>query len=113
MTKTHHANDLIHIFNHLFKDTENTVLIGGAAEPLYLPCDETYPHHRVVLRSIILQVRCMKLHIGVLRVPSDGYWSITAIGITLKGAIRNSNYFSKKQKSNPRHSSAFFQRRRV
>lgn len=30
-------NDLIKLFNHLFEHTENTLLIGGAPEPLYLP----------------------------------------------------------------------------
>jgi elongation factor P hydroxylase len=31
------ATDLITIFNHLFDAPENTVLIGGAQEPLYIP----------------------------------------------------------------------------
>jgi len=30
-------NDLIKIFNELFEYSENTILVGGADEPLYLP----------------------------------------------------------------------------
>lgn len=31
------TNDLITIFNNLFEASENTILIGGADEPLYIP----------------------------------------------------------------------------
>lgn len=45
---THDANHLITIFNHLFKDTENTILVGGAEEPLYLPGN---PHQVIFTRD--------------------------------------------------------------
>jgi elongation factor P hydroxylase len=45
---THDANDLIDIFNRLFQTSENTILIGGYNEPLYLPSDEASPYHRVI-----------------------------------------------------------------
>ncbi len=44
----HNANDLITIFNDLFKETENTILIGNHEEPLYIPSDDKHPHHRVI-----------------------------------------------------------------
>lgn len=44
----HNANDLITLFDSLFKQSENTVLIGGYEEPLYLPSDDSFPHHRVI-----------------------------------------------------------------
>lgn len=43
----HRCEDLIAIFNALFKKSENTILIGGAAEPLYLPHDHHSPHNRI------------------------------------------------------------------
>lgn len=44
----HNPNHLIHIFNTLFQTSENTILVGGAEEPLYLPVDDTSPHNRVI-----------------------------------------------------------------
>ena len=44
----HIADDLIHIFNSLFQKSENTVLVGGSEEPLYLPADEKNLQHRVI-----------------------------------------------------------------
>lgn len=45
--------DLIRIFNDIFKATENTILVGGLEEPLYLPAHanpkDTY--HRIYFRQ--------------------------------------------------------------
>lgn len=40
--------DLIRLFNGLFKATENTVLVRGESEPIYLPADDESCFHRVV-----------------------------------------------------------------
>jgi len=40
--------DLIILFNNLFKETEQAILIGGAAEPLYLPKDSTRPFNQII-----------------------------------------------------------------
>lgn len=40
--------DLIQIFNRLFLRSENTELIAGGSEPVYLPADQTYPYHRIL-----------------------------------------------------------------
>lgn len=48
MTTTHDCQDLINIFNHLFATSEQTILLGNAEEPLYLPADADTPHHRVI-----------------------------------------------------------------
>lgn len=42
------VNDLINLFNQLFKDSLNTVLVKGDDEPIYLPADKENPHHRVI-----------------------------------------------------------------
>ncbi|MDX1443358.1 MAG: elongation factor P hydroxylase [Gammaproteobacteria bacterium] len=42
------ANDLIHLFNSTFADSENTVLVRGDDEPLYLPADDNQPRHRII-----------------------------------------------------------------
>ena len=44
----HRAADLIHLFNTTFLASHNTVLVGGAEEPIYLPADGEYRHHRII-----------------------------------------------------------------
>lgn len=44
----HNCQDLIFLFNNLFEQSENTILIGGGDEPLYLPLDETFPLNRII-----------------------------------------------------------------
>ena len=39
---------LIDLFNRLFLKDYNTELVRGEGEPVYLPADDTYPHHRIV-----------------------------------------------------------------
>lgn len=41
----HRYQDLITIFNHCFLEKNNTQLVRGMDEPLYLPADENLPHH--------------------------------------------------------------------
>lgn len=36
------------LFNRLFQQDENTVLVRGDDEPIYLPADGEHPHHRVI-----------------------------------------------------------------
>ena len=43
-----HCNDLIELFNGLFEQSENTILLGNAEEPLYLPSDEKSPFNRII-----------------------------------------------------------------
>ena len=40
--------DLIRIFNGLFLQSLNTELVIGDDEPIYLPADDEYSHHRIV-----------------------------------------------------------------
>lgn len=44
----HNCYDLIKLFNQLFSLTEQTVLIGGADEPLYQPGTQNEPLHKVI-----------------------------------------------------------------
>lgn len=44
----HDINDLIAIFNNEFSLSENTRLIRGDDEPVYLPADEQTSYHRVI-----------------------------------------------------------------
>ena len=41
----HLYEDLITLFNQCFFEKYNTQLVRGTDEPLYLPADETRPHH--------------------------------------------------------------------
>lgn len=40
--------ELIAIFNRLFKSSENTELVRGSTEPVYLPADQENRYHRVI-----------------------------------------------------------------
>ncbi len=44
----YHYQDLIKLFNDLFEPSENTILIAGGEEPLYLPQDESHPQNRII-----------------------------------------------------------------
>ncbi|TMP26784.1 elongation factor P hydroxylase, partial [Pseudoalteromonas rubra] len=44
----HKIEDLIAVFNGLFLHTLNTELVVGDDEPIYLPANESYPHHRII-----------------------------------------------------------------
>lgn len=43
-----HVDHLIHLFNELFQASENTVLVRGDDEPIYLPADSQHAHARIV-----------------------------------------------------------------
>lgn len=45
---THHCQDLIRLFAACFADEFNTRLVGGGAEPIYLPADAHEPMHRII-----------------------------------------------------------------
>ncbi|WP_067864380.1 elongation factor P hydroxylase [Neptuniibacter marinus] len=47
-TNKPNVDELINLFNQLFFDRYNTVLIKGEEEPIYLPADNTSPHNRIV-----------------------------------------------------------------
>lgn len=41
-------DSLIELFDGLFRPSLNTVLVRGDDEPIYLPADDQYPHHRII-----------------------------------------------------------------
>jgi elongation factor P hydroxylase len=41
-------NDLMRLFNGLFQETENTLLVAGGDEPIYLPADDQHAQHRLI-----------------------------------------------------------------
>lgn len=45
---THRLEDVISLFDGLFKQRFDTRLVRGGDEPLYLPADEESPWHRVI-----------------------------------------------------------------
>ena len=44
----HNYQDLIVLFNATFTEPENTVLVRGEHEPIYLPAKCSQPHHQIV-----------------------------------------------------------------
>jgi len=42
------VDELILLFNRLFKESENTILVKGDDEPIYLPANDVSPYNRVV-----------------------------------------------------------------
>ncbi|MEP1447415.1 MAG: elongation factor P hydroxylase [Paraglaciecola sp.] len=44
----HNYQDLIDLFNATFSKTENTVLVKGAHEPIYIPANDTHQNHQIV-----------------------------------------------------------------
>lgn len=51
MLEQDRAEELAALFNAAFLTRENTQLCAGAAEPLYLPASNKYPHHRIFFRA--------------------------------------------------------------
>lgn len=47
MVTIHHCENLIVVFNDLFEQSEKTILVGFAEEPIYLPCDENSALNRI------------------------------------------------------------------
>ena len=45
---SHRNADLILLFESLFKDSENTILLDAGDEPIYLPADSDCRHHRII-----------------------------------------------------------------
>jgi len=43
----HHCDDLVILFDRCFADDFNTRLVGGFAEPEYLPADAEFPFNRI------------------------------------------------------------------
>lgn len=44
----HRYQDLIRVFEQCFLLSENTQLVAGEDEPIYLPADAQHPHHRII-----------------------------------------------------------------
>lgn len=44
----HDPNDLIALFDAEFGRSENTILVRGGDEPIYLPADGEHPQHRIM-----------------------------------------------------------------
>jgi elongation factor P hydroxylase len=43
-----HYQDLIHLFNQTFAESENTHLVKGQSEPIYLPANDQVNYHRII-----------------------------------------------------------------
>lgn len=46
--KLHHCDDLVRLFDQTFSVTENTRLVKGGDEPVYLPASEQCDYHRII-----------------------------------------------------------------
>ncbi len=76
------AADIERVFNAVFADAWNTVLIGGAAEPFYRPADADDARHRIFYRenfvSSSLHEVAHWMVAGEARrlLPDWGYWYV-------------------------------------
>ena len=74
------VNELAALFNAAFLRSENTILCGGAEEPVYLPATNKHPHHRIYFtrdyfRSALHEIAHWCVAGKVRRQLSDyGYW---------------------------------------
>jgi elongation factor P hydroxylase len=48
LEQSHNVDDLIHLFNELFGATENTRLIRGDGEPIYLPASSEVSFNQII-----------------------------------------------------------------
>lgn len=77
---THDSQDLIRLFAQCFAASHNTRLVGGAAEPIYLPADAQEPMHRIVFtldyfRSALHEIAHWCVAGAARRQQLDfGYW---------------------------------------
>ncbi|RUO38671.1 ABC transporter ATP-binding protein [Aliidiomarina shirensis] len=74
------ADQLIRLFNNTFQESEQTVLLAGEHEPVYLPSSNKHPFNRVVFahgyaRSALHEIAHWCLAGKVRRhLPDFGYW---------------------------------------
>ena len=64
---SHHYEDLIEIFNNTFLESENTILVKGDDEPIYLPADANSPHHRIIFAHGFFQSALHEIHTTLYR----------------------------------------------
>lgn len=80
MLDQHKTNELAALFNAAFLRSENTILCGGAEEPVYLPATNKHPHHRLFFtrdyfRSALHEIAHWCVAGKVRRqLPDYGYW---------------------------------------
>ncbi len=76
----HNSKDLIALFNATFLTSENTILVQGQGEPIYLPSDSHSPHHRIefahgFFRSALHEIAHWTIAGPSRRkLPDYGYW---------------------------------------
>ena len=76
----HHIEDLISLFNQCFAQSQNTRLVSGDGEPLYVPASNRCSHHRIVFahgfyRSALHEIAHWCVAGKVRRQLLDyGYW---------------------------------------
>lgn len=76
----HDCQDLIRLFETCFARDYNTILVGGGAEPEYLPADALHPQHRIIFtqdyfRSALHEVAHWCVAGADRRLLADfGYW---------------------------------------
>lgn len=74
------AGQLIRLFNNTFQESDQTILLAGEHEPVYLPNSNKHPMHRIVFahgyaRSALHEIAHWCLAGKVRRhLPDFGYW---------------------------------------
>lgn len=82
VSRAPNPDELIVLFNQLFQDTENTRLVRGGDEPVYLPADAHCAYHRVIFaRGFFASALHEIAHWCIAgpvrrRLPDYGYWYV-------------------------------------
>jgi hypothetical protein len=88
----HSSNDLIMLFNDLFRETHRTVLVKGSGEPEYIPAEGTHGLAQVVFAHGYYASALHEIsHWCVLRVRTVAHFMITVTGTVRTVVPRNSN----------------------
>src|SRR4051812_38971252 len=73
-------SDLINLFNSLFADSEQTILVAGEAEPIYLPKSFGQASHQIVFANYFFSSALHEIAHWCIagkerrQLPDYGYW---------------------------------------
>ena len=76
----HNHHDLVKLFNQLFEYSEETILVPGGDEPLYIPKSDIYPVNRIIFTQDYYSSALHEIAHWCIaskerrKLPDYGYW---------------------------------------